>query len=80
MTEPFYARHRGPYALEVCRETPTRKVKYHTERLPGDHSGPDAEEEARMLVGDPRDTITSVYIWSVSEQQHVCTIRREDNQ
>ena len=27
--------HRGPYRLQVCRLTPTRKIKYHTETLAG---------------------------------------------
>ena len=76
--EPFYTRHRGPYRLQVCRLTPTRKVKYHTQTLMGLVDGEDVEAEARALLDDPRDTIDAVYVWSEYEQQHCITFRRND--
>lgn len=75
MAEPFWTRHRGPYSLQLCRATPTRKQPWHTETIPGDMAGPEALELAQSLAEDPRDTIHSVSIWSVSEQQHVCTVK-----
>ena len=71
-------RHRGPFALTVCRETPTRKLKWHTEALKGTFRAGDVREEAQMLLTDPRDAITAVYVWSVREQQHVFTLRKQD--
>ena len=76
MAEPFYSRHRGPYVLIVNRDTPTRKVKWHTETLTGEVSGPDCEAEALALLADPRDTIQYVHVWSISEHQHVMTYKR----
>jgi hypothetical protein len=37
---------------------------------------PDVVAEASALLTDPRDTITSVLVWSDSEQQHVVTLTR----
>ena len=79
MADPFYTRHRGPYVLQVNRDTPARKMPWHTETLAGEVSGPDVESEARALLADTRDTIQSVHVWSVSEQQHVGTfVRRSE--
>ena len=69
--------HRGPYRLQVCRLTPTRKIKYHTETLAGTLPAIEVEDEARMLLTDPRDAIVSVYVWSVPEEQHAITFTRE---
>jgi hypothetical protein len=69
--------HRGPFTLQVCRLTPTRKVKYHTETLRGALDRDDVADEARMLLTDPRDTIDAVYVFSVPEQQHVMTYTRK---
>ncbi len=77
MADPFWTRHRGPYTLQVLRDTPKRKQPWHCETLEGAHSGEDALEEATMLVNDPRDNILSVFIWSEFEECHVCTVRRK---
>lgn len=76
---PFYTRHRGPFVLQVVRETPKTKYRFSVDTLKGSVDGVDVDSEARALILDPRDSIVSVYVWSEPEQQHVCTYRREDN-
>lgn len=67
LEQPFYSRHRGPFRLVVHR--PDTKAKVHrTEWVKGEMEGDDVESEALALLADPRDTITSVDVWSVSEQ------------
>jgi hypothetical protein len=73
-----FEHHRGPYVFGVMRETPKRKMKYHYDALPGKVEVDDIREEARALLSDKRDTITSVYVYSVSEEQHVTTYTRRD--
>lgn len=73
---PFYTRHRGPYTLQLNRDTPKQKQPWHTEALEGLLSGEEALELAHSFVNDPRDTIQSVHIWSDTEECHVCTVRR----
>lgn len=70
--------HRGPYVLGVIRETPKRKVKWHYDALPGNVERDDISGEARALLSDKRDTITSVFVFSVTEAQHVTTYKRRD--
>jgi hypothetical protein len=70
--------HRGPYVFGVIRETPTRKLKWHYDLLPGNVEVDDIRDEARALLSDPRDTITSVIVFSVHEQRHVTTYKRRD--
>lgn len=71
-----YEHHKGPYMLGVIRETPRRKVKYAYELLPGKVEVDEIEDEARALLADSRDTITSVLVFSASEDQHVTTYTR----
>ena len=73
-----FEHHRGPYMFGVMRETPRRKMPYHYDALPGKVEVEDIESEARALLSDKRDTITSVYVWSETEQQHIMTYRRQD--
>ena len=56
-------------------------MKWHTDVLPGTVSGSAVEiiAEARALLDDPRDNITSVYVWSDRDQQHVMTFTRRDS-
>lgn len=78
-----FEHHRGPYTLQVIRETPVskgRKVPYVVDTLPGTVEPEDIPAEARALLTDPRDTITSVFVWSEYEQQHVTTYKRKDIQ
>jgi hypothetical protein len=73
--------HRGPFTFCVTRpkENPREGTyPFAYETLPGTVSGSDVEDEARALLADPRDTIVSVAVWSVSEQQHVMTYRKDD--
>src|SRR5437773_5531116 len=73
--------HRGPFTFCVTRpkENPRKGTyPFAVETLPGTVSGCDVEDEARALLADPRDTIVSVAVWSVSEQQHVMTYRKDD--
>ena len=71
-----FEHHRGPYVLGVMRETPKRRMKYHYDALPGKVEVEDIEAEAKALLSDKRDTITSVYVFSVHEDQHVTTYTR----
>lgn len=74
---PWRARHRGPYRFHV--ERPSKgKTGYRNEWLPGSVPTWDAEEEARALLTDPRDTILRVHVWSEREQQFVMTYRKEE--
>jgi hypothetical protein len=81
---PFFERHQGPFQLVVYRPG-TRKTQgvsgglLHTrEVLSGSVAGDEVEEEALSLMGDPRDTIDMVEVWSEMEQQHVMTYRKGD--
>lgn len=71
-----FEHHRGPYTLHVIRETPTRKVTWHSEALPGHVEPEDIPSEAQALLDDPRDTITTVIVFSEYEQQHVTSYKR----
>ena len=71
-----FEHHRGPYVLQVLRETPTLKVKWHTETLPGRVEPEDIPSEAQALLEDPRDTIVTVLVFSEYEQQHVTSYKR----
>jgi hypothetical protein len=83
MWDPF-ANHRGPYVLQVARPNGVKRGRdkgypVRFELLPGTVSG-SAEEiigEVQALLADPRDTIETVYVWSVPEQQHVTTFKRK---
>ena len=68
--------HRGPYVFAVIRETPKRKMKYTFDTLPGKVEVEDIEDEAKALLSDKRDTITSIYVFSAYEDQHVTTYTR----
>jgi hypothetical protein len=70
-----FARHRGPYIFCVCRPHPKKKGFARSEWLRGE-VGEEPIEEARALLFDPRDTITSVAVWSERENQFVTLITR----
>jgi hypothetical protein len=76
MAEPFWTRHRGPFRLVLTR--PGKKAETHTLKWVQAccESGQDAEDEARALLADPRDTIVNVHVWSETEQQFVCGYRK----
>lgn len=70
--------HRGPYRLQIIRLGGAKKAPWSAEPLRGaTDSGDEIEAEARALLDDPRDTIVAVAVWSVSEQQHVTTFKKE---
>ena len=49
----------------------TKPTFTQTEWLAGTVEGDEAEDEARALLGDPRDRISGVHLWSDREQQFV---------
>lgn len=73
---PFWTRHRGPYRLHATRNHPTKTGYFKSEWLQGEiRNGQDVHEEALALLGDPRDFIISIFIWSVTEEQWVGAYR-----
>lgn len=82
MTEStWYDRHRGPFVLNVVR--PGKKKNCLTcatsEWLKGSiREGKDTEEQALALLNDPRDTISSVHVWSETEQQFVMGYNKKE--
>jgi len=73
--------HRGPFTFCVTRpkENPRKGTyPFSFERLPGTVNGADVADEARALLEDPRDSIISITVWSVTEQQCVMTYRKGD--
>lgn len=72
----FLDHHRGPYIFCVIRPgvvTRSGRAKPSTsEWLRGSEvDRDDVESEARALLADPRDTISSVWVWSVREDAFV---------
>lgn len=69
-----YAAHRGPFSLLITREA-TRRVKGEDRIVPttdhcrGPFTAEEAHEEARMQVGDPRDCVAQIHVFSENEQQ-----------
>jgi len=78
VAKPFWTRHRGPYRLVLTR--PGKKDGTHTLKWVQSNceSGQDAQDEARDLLRDPRDTIVNVHVWSETEQQFVCGYAKEN--
>lgn len=72
--EEVLNRHRGPYVFCVTR--PGKKAGFFSsEWLKGEVSREDVVDEAQALLSDPRDTILSVGVWSVREQQFIGSIK-----
>jgi hypothetical protein len=68
------------YTLYVERPHPKKKGFFRGEWLqPARGSDVDAQEEARALLSDPRDTISHVFVWSNRFNQFVGTYRRQEN-
>lgn len=79
MSLPFLENHRGPFRLCLTRDRGLKVKPAHrftTEWPAGEVSRADCEDEARALLDDPRDSITSVHFWSVKEQQFCGGIHR----
>ena len=68
--------HRGPFRLCITRPG-TKPGFYRCEWLRGEISRGDVEDECAALLTDPRDTIHSIHVWSVSEQTFCGTIKGE---
>src|SRR5579859_7177732 len=72
-------RHRGPYSLICWRTVNGPKNLPVIEKTVIEHTKvEDPIAEALLLVGDPRDNVTSVDLWSEHEQAFVTTVRAED--
>lgn len=67
------ARHRGPFVFCVGRPHAKRPGFHTSEWLQGSIERDDVLSEAEALLSDPRDTITTVSVWSEREQQFVYT-------
>lgn len=68
----IFNRHRGPFSIMMTREVVRGKVKEQaSDRLPGPFTAEEAHEEARMLVGDPRENVTSAFVFSETEGQFI---------
>lgn len=65
----FLDNHRGPFRFCITRPHKTKPGFHTTEWLKGDVDRDDVSSEATALLTDPRDTITSVGVWSEREQQ-----------
>lgn len=77
---PFYDRHRGPFQLMLSRAHPKKAGFSTTEWTQSStRDGQEAAEEGWALLDDPRDTIEAVYFFSLTEQQFVGAVRKEDN-
>tara|TARA_R110000824_G_scaffold32673_1_gene105350 strand:+ start:1473 stop:1733 length:261 start_codon:yes stop_codon:yes gene_type:complete len=73
---------RGPFQLQAVRpKTPTksRPSAYSCDLLTGMVSQDEVEEEAAMLLGDPRDTIVAVYVWTVRRPRCIMVYRRKEH-
>lgn len=51
------------------------RFRVTAEWLPGEVEKLDAQSEARTLLADPRDTIVSIWLWSVPEGQFIGAFR-----
>ena len=67
----FLNNHRGPFRLVVTRPLAKKPGFFTTEWLKGETSGDEVFSEAQALLADPRDTITHVNVWSVTEESFV---------
>ena len=69
--------HKGPYQLAVLRTKTTGKVKWSFEALRGHlKRGADVLEEAEALLTDPRDSIETVFVYSVKHKYIVTAITK----
>ncbi len=70
--ERWLAAHRGPFRLCITRPAKKPGPPLTSEWLPGEKSDRDeVEAEARALLADKKDSICSVHVWSVREEQFV---------
>lgn len=62
----------------IVRTVKGRKLPIESKWLKGHVDKADVIDEATILLGDPRDTIQTVSLWSVKEEQFVDTIKRRE--
>lgn len=67
------ARHRGPYRFQVCRATDAPDV-YASQNLDQQYEPEEVLAAAKTLLGDMKDTVTAVSVWSETEEVFVTTI------
>ena len=75
-------KHRGPFQFQVVRpKTPTksRPAACSCEVLTSTMGHDELEEEAMMLLGDPRAPITAVYVWTVRRPQCIMVYRSKED-
>lgn len=75
--QAWIANHRGPFRFCVTRPHPRKEGVFASEWLVGEIDKDDVEAEAGALLTDPRDTITSIAVWSVREESFVGTFKLE---
>jgi len=67
--------HRGPYRFHAVRPPNTPRGRPSSEWFRWRVEADDVAEEANALLGDPRDTIIAIDVWSEKESQFVMTFR-----
>lgn len=70
------ARHRGPFLFMVGRKN--KKGEPTTEWLRGDISKECVEEEALLILEDPRDNVDHISVWSSKEEQFITILKIKD--
>ena len=72
--------HRGPFQFQITRPNPKKnpKVPNLVEALPGLIDREDVWEEAKALLEDPRDCITSIAVWAMGkgDPYHIMAINK----
>lgn len=77
----IFGRHRGPYSIALTRTVKTvQKTMQKSDYLVGTFTAEEAHEECRMLVTDPRETVTSAYVYSETEGQFIGAIYNRGEQ
>lgn len=73
----FVDNHRGPFRFLATRMVTKKGQLIGTSvLLKGTIDGADVWDEARALLEDPRDTITSLAVWCEKEEQFIGTITK----
>jgi len=72
--------HRGPFVFCVTRpDTHRKRTGYFTSQwLLGETGRDDVIAEAQALLADPRDTLLSIAVWSLTEGPFVYSFRKGD--
>jgi len=57
--------------MSLRRPFTTKRGFYRSEWLKGESSRDEVADEAIAILTDPRDTVVSINVWSVTEQQFI---------